>query len=63
MKDGDDVPPYKKLLQNHSVPPRDMGLVYDPSSMMSLNDLAQFLLKSPAAPKIQVVSEQKVSSG
>jgi hypothetical protein len=27
--------PYRKLLQSHLMPPKDMGLEYDPSSMMS----------------------------
>jgi hypothetical protein len=27
--------PYKMLLQNHLMPPKDMGLVYDPSFIVS----------------------------
>lgn len=40
------IPPYRKHLQNHSGPPRDMGLVCDPSSMMTF--LSSFSLLPPA---------------
>ncbi len=38
------IPPYRTLLRNRSMPPKGMGLVYDPSSMISLNYIAGVLL-------------------
>jgi hypothetical protein len=44
---GNNIPPYRKLLQNHSMPPRGTGLVCDPSSRLCRSkDLTRTLLPS-----------------
>ena len=46
LEEKKDVLPYKMLLRNHLMPPRDMGHGCDPSSMMLAGLSSSFLLSS-----------------